>query len=677
MGVEAQDMALDAQGNAVAVWTYFGSAGRRTQASLRPVGGAWSTPVTFSVPDEKSGWNPRVAVGANGDAVAVWSSTRNSAHRQITMAAVREAGGTWSTPVALSLTGEDDYGISYQPTVVVDAQGTATAIWVEDTDYSSAIRTRTRPRGGDWSEPVELTAREERAGETPQLAVDAHGNVTAVWNWHEYEYGGGVIQSATRPIGGDWSEPVDLSDSDVRCLYPQVAVNAQGNAVAVWFAGGNGVQAARWTDGAGWEPTVTLSRPGDHLPDVTIDPQGTATAVWESHDDVGRVVRASTSAPVGGWSTPVDLSVRDDAPWLGAEPQVTTDPAGNVTALWQNFYEPYYNRVTVARREAGRGWSAPVEIGEANGVIEPLRVAADPQGYVTALWSRGTRIHSRVYDAVPPELHGATVPAGGIVGEPVAMSVMPFDVWPPVMTRWSFGDGTTATGATVQHCYRTPGAHTVTITGTDGAANATSTTRTIAIAADPTLPAGTTPCVAPDPPKPDPPAPPDPDPPNPDPDPPNPDPPRPAPPNPDPPNPDPPRPDPPAAVAVSDLEQTHARWRTRAVDRRPRLAVGTTFRFRLNRPAKVQLTFAQATPGRRVAGRCVKASKANRGEPRCTRQQDRGTLMIRGTAGANAHAFRGKLNRRTLPPGRYRLRVTAHADGTRSAPATIVFTIVG
>jgi PKD domain len=676
VSVDDQDMELDAQGNAVAVWTAYYGTGRRTQAAVRPVGGSWSTPITFSVPDEKSGWNPRVAVGANGDAVAVWSSTRLSAERQISMAATREAGGGWSEPVPLSLTGDDDIGISYQPTVVVDAEGTATAIWVEDTEYASAIRTSTRPRGGDWSEPVELTAREERAGERPQLAVNAQGDVTAVWNWHEFGYLDGIIQSATRPAGGEWSAPVDLSDDALLSLKPQVAVDAQGDAVAVWKSD-EGVQAARRTAGAGWGAAADLDADGSG-PDVAIDPQGIATAVWESHDNVGRVVHASTSAPGGAWSAPVDLSVRDEAPWQGALPQVTTDPQGDVTVIWRNFYEqPVHNRVTAARREAEGDWGPPVVLGAANGVIEPTRVAADPQGYVTALWSHGTQIHSSVFDAVAPALQTVTVPASGVVGHPVAMSVDPFDVWPPVAVRWDFGDGGSGTGATVQHCYSTPGTRTVTVTGTDGAVNTTSTQRTVRVEPDPTLAPGVDPCA---PPRPDP----DPDPgpgPGPDPDP--------APdpgPGPDPdPAPDPgpgpgPDPDPgpgpgPSITVVSGLQQSNARWRTSAVDRRPRLSVGTTFRFRLNRAADVRLAFTQLVTGRRVTARCVKATKANRDRPRCSRSQPRGTLRLTGASGGNVYAFRGKIGNRTLAPGRYRLQVTALQDGKPSAGAAISFTI--
>lgn len=657
MSVDGQDLALDAQGNAVAVWTAYGT-WRVTQAATRPVGGSWSAPVTFPVDGDEDDWDPRVAVGANGDAVAVWSSAREPSpgqNQEIAMAATRTAGGSWSEPVALS--DEDGIALSSQPRIVVDAQGNATALWVEDIDGVAVARTSTHPKDGDWTEPVALT--DSRAVRDPELSVDAQGEVTAIWTWHVPEDGGGIIQASTRSPGGTWSAPVDLSDSNDLAGLPQMAVDPQGDAVAVWESYKIGydharMQAARRTAGGGWGLAVDLSNADGANPDVAIEPQGTATAVWESDDGVGRLVHASTSALGGPWSTPVDLSTRDDAYWQGAFPQVTTDPHGDVTAIWRNFYAPNHNRVTAARREPGGVWSAPLELGEANGVIEPLRVAADPQGYVTAVWTLGNSLSSSVYDPIAPQLSDVTVPVRSIVGQPVAMSVDPFDVWSPVTTRWDFGDGVSGAGASVQHCYSAAGERTVTITGTDGVANAANATRTIEIAPDPTLAPGVDPCAdaGPDP---------DPDPgpsPGPGPDP------RPA-----------PTPEP-AAPIVSGLHQSTSRWRTHAVHRRPRLPVGTRFRFTLDGAASVRLAFEQVVPGRRVTARCVKPAKLNRAKPRCRRYRSRGALSVTGTAGGNAYAFRGRVGPRTLPPGRYRLHVTASRDGKRSAAVTLGFTIV-
>ena len=74
------------------------------------------------------------------------------------------------------------------------------------------------------------------------------------------------------------------------------------------------------------------------------------------------------------------------------------------------------------------------------------------------------------------------------------MSADPFDVWSAVESSWDFGDGGTGTGASVHHCYSTPGERTVTVTGTDGAANETSTSGTIVIEPNPDIAAGIDPC---------------------------------------------------------------------------------------------------------------------------------------------------------------------------------------
>ncbi len=87
-----------------------------------------------------------------------------------------------------------------------------------------------------------------------------------------------------------------------------------------------------------------------------------------------------------------------------------------------------------------------------------------------------------------------------MIGQPVAMSVDPFDVWSPVVTSWDFGDGSSGLGATVDHCYSSPGERTVTITGTDPAANATSASQMISIEPNPELGTGTDSCAGPGPP---------------------------------------------------------------------------------------------------------------------------------------------------------------------------------
>jgi hypothetical protein len=105
------------------------------------------------------------------------------------------------------------------------------------------------------------------------------------------------------------------------------------------------------------------------------------------------------------------------------------------------------------------------------------------------------------------------------------------------------------------------------------------------------------------------------------------------------------------------------------------LPVGTTFRLTLDRAATVRLAFSRIAPGRQQGARCVAPTRANDEAQRCARHQAGGALEMAGEAGENAYDFQGRIRGRSLQPGRYRLLVTALADGMTSTAASIEFTI--
>jgi hypothetical protein len=81
---------------------------------------------------------------------------------------------------------------------------------------------------------------------------------------------------------------------------------------------------------------------------------------------------------------------------------------------------------------------------------------------------------------------------------------------------------------------------------------------------------------------------------------------------------------------------------------------GTAITFLLSRPATVNLTV------QRIRG---------------TRAVPVATLVRRGIAGENIVRFSGRIGRRVLRPGRYRMRVSARAPAQRTRARTITFTI--
>ena len=98
-----------------------------------------------------------------------------------------------------------------------------------------------------------------------------------------------------------------------------------------------------------------------------------------------------------------------------------------------------------------------------------------------------------------------------------------------------------------------------------------------------------------------------------------------------------------------------ARAGTPLAARTPR---GTRFRYTLSEPAKVTLKIQRALAGRPTRYRTV------------------GTLSRTGASGANSTKFSGRLRKRALRPGRYRVRITAtDTAGNRSARPTTRFRI--
>jgi hypothetical protein len=120
--------------------------------------------------------------------------------------------------------------------------------------------------------------------------------------------------------------------------------------------------------------------------------------------------------------------------------------------------------------------------------------------------------------------------------------------------------------------------------------------------------------------------------------------------------------------AVSHTAQAARKRRGRAPD-------GTTITWLLNDRATVRLGVQKVVAGRRAGGRCV-AATGRRGKA-CTRTVPVGTLTRAAIKGENAVRFSGRVGRRLLTPGRYRVTVRASASNGRSTPAkTLTFTVV-
>jgi hypothetical protein len=132
-------------------------------------------------------------------------------------------------------------------------------------------------------------------------------------------------------------------------------------------------------------------------------------------------------------------------------------------------------------------------------------------------------------------------------------------------------------------------------------------------------------------------------------------------------------------AAVAGLRLSPDTFRAASSGAAVRSAAGRTAAltsYTLNVAARVRFTVERASPGRRVGGRCITATAKNRRHQRCTRfARVRGSFTRSRPAGSDRFAFTGRMARRTLTPGRYRLVATATAGGRTGRPTSAPFRI--
>ena len=199
------------------------------------------------------------------------------------------------------------------------------------------------------------------------------------------------VPAPTAPTGGSAPQPADLSTADHEAMAPQLGVAPDGRGTVVWSGEDDGTftvferrLAADGTRG----PIERLSVPGQDAldPEVAVDPQGNATAVWVRWDGSNFVTQARRVAANGSFGPIQALSAtgRD-----AADPNVAVGGDGTATVVWRRFDGNHF--VIKERRIEPDGMVEEAETKTLSAAgedsVEP-RVAVGPEGTATIVWSR-------------------------------------------------------------------------------------------------------------------------------------------------------------------------------------------------------------------------------------------------------------------------------------------------
>ena len=339
VAIEPQ-VTFDAFGNAVAVWMQYDDvSGRYNIWSNRYTAstGLWGTAVAISN-NVGSAQSPQVAVDANGNAIAVWH--QDDGHTNIYTNRYTASTGLWGIAALLET---NDAGYAYYPQVAIDAYGNAIVVWYQNVGYPYNIwSNRYTASTNSWSGAAKIETNTAGNALNPQIAIDANGNVVAVWQQYDdvasrYDIWSNRYTAST----GIWStaSPIE-TDNAGWATQPQVVFDTSGNAVAVWMQSDGSrynIWSNRYIASTGlWGMAVLLEtdNTGDaNNPQIAVDAHGNAVAVWMQSDGSRYNIWSNRYiASTGLWGTAVLLET--DNTGDANEPQVAIDTNGNAVAVW-------------------------------------------------------------------------------------------------------------------------------------------------------------------------------------------------------------------------------------------------------------------------------------------------------------------------------------------------------
>ena len=288
--VGSTPLATAPNGDAVATWVRGGA----VWAATRRGNGRFGRAVRLG-----EGGDARIAIGADGTVAAAWRVLRRD-RRDETVVRVKPPGRGWAAPVVVRIR---------LPGLAVDRGGQVHLIGNELGPAGYRVTWRSRPAGGDWSEPRAISDVPE-LGQTvaPLLTTGPRGDLLAAWG---YTTEPARLMTAYRPPDGDWQQPEQVAPSSYLLATAQaIALDGQGNAVALFrpVDEPRGLSASHRPASGPWSAPTRLDALAQQSA-VGFDGAGNAIAAWHGSGGRHGLVRTARRSPASGaWSTPRSAS---------------------------------------------------------------------------------------------------------------------------------------------------------------------------------------------------------------------------------------------------------------------------------------------------------------------------------------------------------------------------------
>jgi hypothetical protein len=410
-------IAVDPSGNVMAVWVQSDGTSSSIYANRYVVGSGWGTATLLEISDMPAD-SPRIAADSNGNFIAVWRQAWKTVNGALYGIHANRyvAGAGWGDAATVYVdTSRGDVTANGDPQIGVDPNGNAVVVWsVYDWSWNhTSVRANRYAVGTGWGGVTNLSTEAVRAAYSPTVALDSTGNAIVVWSQDSGTSSVQGIKAARYGVETGWGTPVPIEPTTIAETRtgsaPQIAFDLNGNAIAVWYQYGKpGIYTNRYVAGTGWGIAEAIVDVGttsyDEGVQLAIDKNGNAIAVWNQY---GGVLYANRYIAGTGWSATV---IVDPGGGQDYSAQIAVDPNGNAIAVWGNFSCNSYN--IMANLEVfGTGWGAvspcwaetPSFVNTARDYASEPQIVIDQNRNVTVVWTQYGNIYASM-SATPPPL---------------------------------------------------------------------------------------------------------------------------------------------------------------------------------------------------------------------------------------------------------------------------------
>lgn len=227
-GAFAADVAMGADGNALAVWTEVGAAATNRVFARAFTNGVWDGEVEINEGFTGGAGGGSVSIGPNGNAVVVWQQSQGGTNDSVVARVSNNVSGKqWGLANTLVA------GAAVGATVTMDRQGRAVAAW-QQTEGARFDVHAVRYDGANWLTPEKIETDDAGNAGSVKLGVDALGGAVALWEQNDGTRFN-IVSNRLNLSTGKWGTPEFIETEDKgNASFAALAVSVGGRAVAAW-----------------------------------------------------------------------------------------------------------------------------------------------------------------------------------------------------------------------------------------------------------------------------------------------------------------------------------------------------------------------------------------------------------------------------------------------------------